>query len=156
MMGASRDGRRAGCARRIGELIRFVLGGWGGGWYAASMCLPCDFFATIPWGQIGFAALGIIVLVVAVCIWGYRQRHRHLTEKHGDPEVARSIMRGVIWQGETQEQVLDSLGRPEDIDRKVLKTKTKEIWKYRPTARNRFGLKITLDDGVVTGWEQND
>ncbi len=65
-------------------------------------------------------------------------------------------MRGVLWQGETAEQLRESLGNPADTDEKVLKTKTKEIWKYRPTARSRFGLKVTLDDGVVTGWEQKD
>jgi len=26
----------------------------------------------------------------------------------------------------------------------------------RKTARNRFGLKVTVDDRIVTGWEQND
>jgi len=119
------------------------------------MCLRCDILA-LTLGQFGLAALGVVVLVLAVCIWGYRQQRRHLTERYGDPEIARRIMRGIIWQGETQEQLVDSLGQPKDIDRKILKTKAKEIWKYRPTARNRFGLKVTLDDGVVVGWEQND
>jgi len=117
---------------------------------------PGDAFAVIEWGQVGLAAVGAIVLVLVGCIWAYRRRRRHLAERYGDPEIARRIMRGVIWQGETQEQLLESLGQPKDIDKKVLKTKTKEIWKYRPTARNRFGLKVTLDDGVVVGWELND
>jgi hypothetical protein len=96
------------------------------------------------------------VLIVFVCVWGYRQRRKHLVEKYGDPEIARRIMRGVIWQGETREQLIESLGKPPDIDEKVLKTKTKEIWKYRQTAKNRFGLKVTLDDGVVSAWDKND
>lgn len=120
------------------------------------MCLPCDIFATIRWGQIGLATLGVVILVLAICIWGYRQRRRHLIEKYGDPEIARCIMRGIIWKGETQEQLIESLGNPVDTDQKVLKTKIKEVWKYRRTARNRFGLKVTLDDGVVSGWELND
>jgi len=99
-------------------------------------------------------ALGLLILVV--CVWAYRRRRRHLIERYGDPAIARQIMKCVIWKGETQEQLLESLGRPADIDQKVLKTKTKEVWKYRKTARNRFGLKVTLDDGIVTGWEQND
>ena len=36
----------------------------------------------------------------------------------------------------------------------MLKTKVKEVWKYKPTGKNRYGLKITLDDGVVVGWEE--
>jgi hypothetical protein len=103
-----------------------------------------------------FGAVGLVVLVATVCVWAYRRRRRHLIERYGDPEIARQIMKCVLWKGETQEQLLESLGRPADIDQKVLKTKTKEVWKYRPTARNRFGLKVTLDDGIVTGWEQND
>ena len=112
--------------------------------------------ANLPWGQLGLAALGVTVLVAAVCVWGYRRQRRRLIERYGDPEIARRIMRGIIWQGETQEQLLESLGAPKDTDQKVLKTKSKEIWKYRPTGRNRCGLKVTLDDGVVTGWERND
>lgn len=132
-----------------------MLGWLESGWYAAPMRFPCDILA-LTLGQFGYAALGVIVLILAVCIWGYRQRHKHLTARYGDPEIARRIMRGIVWQGETQEQLIDSLGQPVDTDRKVLQTKTKETWKYRPTARNRFGLKITLDDGVVVGWEQRD
>ncbi len=108
------------------------------------------------WRQFGLAAFGIIILVLVICVWAWRRRRRHLIERYGDPEIARRIMRGVIWQGETQEQLIESLGQPKDIDQKVLKTKTKEIWKYRPTTRQRFGLKVTLDDGVVVGWEEND
>jgi hypothetical protein len=102
------------------------------------------------------AIVVILVLVAAGAIWAYRQRRKHLTEKYGDEQIARRMMKGVIWQGETREQLLESLGKPVDIDEKVLKTKSKEIWKYRKTARNRFGLKITLDDGVVVAWEKND
>jgi hypothetical protein len=102
------------------------------------------------------AIVTVLVLVAAGAIWGYRQRRKHLVEKYGDAEIARRMMRGVIWQGETREQLLESLGKPVNIDERVLKTKSKEIWKYRKTARNRFGLKITLDDGVVVAWEKND
>jgi hypothetical protein len=114
------------------------------------------FFAMLSFKSIlaWIAALGLLAIVIA--IWGYRQRRRHLIERYGDPEIARRIMKGILWQGETQEQLLESLGRPEDTDEKVLKTKTKQVWKYRPTAKNRFGLKVTLDDGVVVGWEQKD
>jgi hypothetical protein len=106
--------------------------------------------------QILAIALVVLALSAIVALWGWRQRRKHLVEKYGSREIARLMMRGVIWQGETREQLLESLGKPEDIDEKVLKTKTKEIWKYRRTARNRYGLKVTLDDGVVVAWEKND
>lgn len=101
-------------------------------------------------------ASGAIVLVAAVCVWGYFQRRKQLTEKYGDPEIARRMMKRVLWQGETQEQLLESLGSPADIDQQVLKTKCKEVWKYRLTGKNRFGLKVTLDDGIVVAWDAKD
>jgi hypothetical protein len=114
------------------------------------------FLALLGWKPLLAAIVALGLLALAIAVWGYRRRQQHLTERYGDPEIARRMMKGVLWQGETAEQVRESLGEPADIDQKVLKTKTKEVWKYRPTARNRFGLKVTLDDGVVTGWEQKD
>ena len=28
-------------------------------------------------------------------------------------------------------------------------TRKREVWKYKPTGRNRYGLRITLDNNVV-------
>lgn len=47
---------------------------------------------------------------------------------------------------------MDSLGRPLDIDQKVLKTK--EVWKYNQTGKGRYALRITLENGEVVGWDQ--
>ena len=99
---------------------------------------------------------GVLILTALACVWGYRQRRKQLTEKYGDPEIARRIMRRVLWPGETQEQLLESLGTPADTDQKILKTKSKEIWKYRPVGKNRFGLRVTLDDGIVVAWDSKD
>ena len=91
--------------------------------------------------QIIAALIALTALIAAFSFWGYRQRRKHLIEKYGDAEIARRLMKGIIWQGETRAQLLESLGKPVDTDEKVLKTKTKEIWKYRRTARNRFVSK---------------
>ena len=99
---------------------------------------------------------GAVVLVCAVALWAYLQRRKQLTAKYGDAEIARHIMQQVVWQGETAEQLRESFGTPADIDQKVLKTKSKEVWKYRPVGKNRFGLKVTLDDGVVVAWDTKD
>lgn len=99
---------------------------------------------------------GAVVLVCAVALWAYLQRRKQLTAKYGGAEIARCIMQQVVWQGETAEQLRESFGTPADIDRKVLKTKRKEVWKYRPVGKNRFGLKVTLDDGVVVAWDMKD
>lgn len=98
----------------------------------------------------------VAVAIAAFCLFGYRQRRKHLTERYGDPVIVERMMNGVIWQGETREQLRESLGEPADLDETVLKTKTKELWKYQPTGKNRFGLKVSLEDGVVVGWEKKE
>lgn len=81
-----------------------------------------------------------------------RARWEHLAARFG-PDAATGIMQGQFWQGMTAEMVMESLGRPQDVDEKVLKTKVKHTYKYRSLGANRYGLRIFLDDGVVVGWE---
>jgi hypothetical protein len=35
----------------------------------------------------------------------------------------------------------------------VLKTKTKEIWKYREIKKGQYALKVTLEENMVVGWD---
>lgn len=74
--------------------------------------------------------------------------------KYGDAEIVRRIMSHEFWQGQTTDQLLDSLGRPIEVDEKVFKTKTKHVWKYQQTGKKRFALRITLENGEVVGWDQ--
>jgi hypothetical protein len=37
----------------------------------------------------------------------------------------------------------ESLGGPHGVDKKVLKTVKREVWKYNPRGVNRCGLRIT-------------
>ncbi|RKT60759.1 hypothetical protein DFR40_0905 [Azonexus fungiphilus] len=83
-----------------------------------------------------------------------KKRRAALIEKYKDESIVAKIMGRMIWQGQTPEQLTDSLGTPVDVDRKVLKTKTKEIWKYNQTGKGRFALRVTLENGEVVGWEQ--
>lgn len=82
------------------------------------------------------------------------RRRKELFDKYGDEEIVNRIMAGSYWQGQTSIQLADSLGRPVDMDRKIMKTKSKEVWKYQQTGKGRFGLRITLEDDVVVGWEE--
>ena len=84
-------------------------------------------------------------------------RTEQLLAKHAGngPAVAR-IERKELWVGETADQLRDALGEPEVIDVKPLKTRTREIWKYGRTGRNRYATRITLDNGTVVRWQQRD
>lgn len=100
----------------------------------------------------------VVVLVLAAWVlissYNTKKRREALLKKYGDAEVVTRIMKKMFWQGQTHEQLLDSLGRPLDIDEKVLKTKTKQVWKYSRTGKNRYGLRITIENGIVVGWDQ--
>jgi len=79
---------------------------------------------------------------------------QYLTGKYSDAEIVNRILQRQLWPGETAEQVIDSFGEPEGKDDKLLKTIKREVWKYYPTGVNRYGLRITLDNDVVTMWDQ--
>jgi len=104
------------------------------------------------WGLIGRLSIiaGIVVLYRAV-IWMIKKDS--LMDKYQDDSLVSKLMKRDIWVGQTSEQLLDSLGKPQDIDEKFLMTKKKEIWKYNHKSGNRFGLRITLDNDVVVGWD---
>lgn len=82
------------------------------------------------------------------------QRKAALIEKYHDESIVDKILSRTIWVGETEEQLRDSLGPPVDIDEKVLKTKKKSTWKYFPAGGKKFKLRVTLDNGVVVGWDE--
>lgn len=101
--------------------------------------------------------IGIVVIVglfIAFSIHSDKKRREQLLAKYGDPKIVEMIMSRKFWQGQTQEQLIDSLGRPADIDQKVLKSKVKETWKYNQKGRNRFGLRIIVENNIVVGWDQ--
>lgn len=82
-------------------------------------------------------------------------RWEALLAKYGDADAQR-IWAGRPWIGCTYGMLVDMLGPPVDLDEKVLKTKTKHTYKYRQLGVNRFGLRVYLDDGVVTGWDDKN
>ena len=103
------------------------------------------------WFLIAIIAFFIIIIYINVLVT--RAKRTRLLEKYGDPALVGRLMRGRFWVDMTQGQLLDSIGRPVHIDQKVLKTKTKEIWKYQKTGTNRFALRITVENKIVVGWD---
>ncbi|STY31401.1 Uncharacterised protein [Legionella wadsworthii] len=109
------------------------------------------------------AAISLLLMFILFKIIQYvAKRHKTLNQKqilrnkYKEERTVKKILQREIWKGETSEQLLDSLGTPKDIDQKILKTKKKEIWKYDQQGTNRFGLKITLENDIVVGWEKKD
>ncbi|MBE7157164.1 MAG: hypothetical protein INR62_01790 [Rhodospirillales bacterium] len=97
----------------------------------------------------------LIGLVVTFKFWSDHddaKRLQNLRRKY-DPQTIELILAGRYWVGQTTEELIDSLGYPSGTERKKLKTIDREIWKYRRTGHNRYGLRITVDDGRVAGWD---
>lgn len=80
-------------------------------------------------------------------------RHSLITQRY-DPETAQRIFSHQIWQGMTAEQLMDSADMAEAIDTTVTKRGRKEVWKYGQETATRFDTRITLEDGVVVGWQK--
>jgi len=116
-------------------------------------------------------ATGIIIfLVVAVIsvIWHLskesaeqsrkdeeeRLRQEMIEQAYANSPYKLDILNGSIRQGMTANMVVAAWGPPAAIDRKVLKTKTKEVLKYGPGPGRSFANKVMIEDGIVVGWEQ--
>lgn len=96
----------------------------------------------------------IIIVFFTFTLYSNKKKRERLMLKYNNSELVDRIMQATYWIGQTKGELLDSLGRPADISENVLKTKTKEIWKYNKTGNNRFALKITIENNVVVGWDK--
>jgi len=106
----------------------------------------------------GSPIAGIIVVVgiILFVVWGLRAlRRKRLLEKYGDEALVDRLMNRDVWEGQTQEQLIDSRGRPLAIDQKVLKTKITNTWKYQQMGRGQYALRVIVENGIVVGWKTN-
>ncbi len=104
--------------------------------------------------------LTVALVVFGLCVAYFlvragikKARRALLMKRHGNAEMVAAIMAGQIAQGMTAEMVMDTWGKPADMDETVMKTKTKQEMKYDQTGKNRFGTRVYLENGVVVGWE---
>lgn len=101
-------------------------------------------------------------VVVAVVIIGLvmlsrasrRRKHIEALRRKYPEEIVQRILRGEIWQGQTEEQLIDAIGSPAEVDTKILKTMRREIWKYGRISAKRFRLRVAVENGTVAGWDQ--
>lgn len=85
-----------------------------------------------------------------------KRRKAELQDKYRDQNIVKEIMDDAIWMGQTADMLTDSLGQPDAVDIKALKTKKKEIWKYFHKGGNRYGARVTLDNDVVVKMDVKD
>jgi hypothetical protein len=80
-------------------------------------------------------------------------RLSYLLEKYNDDHIVKQIMNGIIWEGMSAAHLFDSLGDPEAVDQKYLKQVSREVWKYESQPGNRYRTRVTLENGIVVGWD---
>jgi len=97
--------------------------------------------------------LGIVVLMALRKDARKRARIAALRARYPE-DVVQRILAGHIWQGQSEEQLIETLGQPVEVDHKVLKTVRREVWKYQQTSAQRFALRITVENGYVMGWDK--
>lgn len=107
--------------------------------------------------------LFVFVVIAFFCVKLYiaRKRHqewlRYLNQKYNnDQYIVNGILNNEYWQNQTAEQLMDSIGCPDDVDKQVMKTKTKEVWKYGKIQRGQYSLRINIENNIVVGWDKKN
>ena len=103
----------------------------------------------------------LLIIVIAACVVAFllykaikkRRRLAYLKKKYVNSRIVDRMLNGVIWQGETPAQLMDSLGKPDTVDKRKSQSLKKEIWKYGRRGGGRYNLFIELENGVVVNWE---
>jgi hypothetical protein len=106
-------------------------------------------------GTVGLLVIGAIYWLIMTPIWREQERQRRraaLMQKYANEEIVDAIMAQQVWRGATMDQVIESWGKPVDIDETVTKHKRKETWKYLQVGQNRFKQRVFIENGHVVGW----
>lgn len=74
-----------------------------------------------------------------------QDKYAFLVQKYGKEDADQIIARKV-WKGMTKDMILDSWGKPRQIDRYIGKTTVKEEWYYRTRV-------LFVQDGKLVGWK---
>lgn len=94
---------------------------------------------------------GILAWKVLVPQLRAKQRRAYLVSKYGEEDGER-LFKNTVWEGMTDEMVIDLLGKPSEIKHAFVKGKTTQRWRYFDSKRRVTRHSFTFEEGVVTGW----
>jgi hypothetical protein len=80
------------------------------------------------------------------------EERQRLVVRYGE-HAADLILARQVWQGMTDEQLIESWGVPDDKDMEIKRAMRKETWKYGQVGKNRFSNRVFLENGIVIGWK---
>ena len=66
----------------------------------------------------------VIMVIVAAALGGSfllakRLRYNKFLRKYDDSTIVKKILKNQYWEGQTEAQLIDSLGKPQDKDEKT-------------------------------------
>jgi len=80
---------------------------------------------SVGWIPIGvIAAVGVVVYIL-IQQHNKKQRLQYLRDKYQDEELVQKIFNGYFWQEQTDEQLIDAIGKPNAVDEKQPKQRRK-------------------------------
>ena len=101
-----------------------------------------------------YLILLIVILTISYFLFRNQIKSYFLMRKYDDQKIVDRIMKKILWEGAKYEHIIDTYGRPESIDLKILRGKKREILKYDyDEKRKTFLFRITLENDNVIGWE---
>jgi len=96
---------------------------------------------------------------------GVERREELLRFKYPDEAVLRKLKKGIVWKGESAEQLVDSLGAPVSIKPFSGRDTSNAFWEFdgrvgfessdgEKKLVYEVGLLIELKEGIVAGWKR--
>lgn len=119
--------------------------------------LLIDMFAkALGWPITIIAIIAVIFLIIRHYNKKRAEWIESLYKKYKSEKIVNGILNKEYWSGQSSEQLIDSLGEPDCIDRIESKRRFKETWKYQCDGVNRYKLRIFLENGKVVGHKKRD
>jgi len=105
--------------------------------------------------NVGILPLIIVIVGCVLAFFSYRaikrkKRLTYLKQKYINSRIVDRIFNGVLWQGESAKQLIDSKGNPDEINKKLVDGIKKEVWKYGRQGGKR--LVVHLEKDLVVDW----
>ena len=60
---------------------------------------------------------------------------------------------GVLYRGQERSTLINLFGHPDMVDITQTAKNRREVLKFFPSGSNRYKLKVTVENGLVIGWE---
>ncbi len=107
--------------------------------------------------------VAVVFVVIGLVFWHKQHKKKKALriaspKVNQDEDIVEDFWNGTHLARTKRRTAQRYLGDPVAVDRAVYKTKAKETFgsTYQQSGDNRFGLRVTVEDGCVIGWNKKD